>query len=577
MTRFPLSVQDLPPPPPGRIGFPWTEGTLALPATLPGGASYPKITVVTPSYQQDQFIEETIRSVLLQGYPNLEYIVIDGGSRDNSPAIIEKYAPFLDYWVSERDKGQANAVNKGFARSSGEIMGWLNSDDVLLPGALYWIARSFINPQTNFVTGFRKVIDENSHVRQNSVQDKPTNYYISHYCCVNQETTYWRRSAWEKLGMLDESLHFALDYDYWLRAIQAGYTFHLIPRYVGGFRNYATNKTNSWIDVYYHDIHILYRRYSMGENEAAIHARLGLFWANRYQLYVRSGEQAWTNSVTLIRLAWNVLEIPILADVIVTAWRLRRAYLDARQSQSRRRAMRSTTALAAGRLIRRKSSAVRWGDVRALPDSGEVGEGGLAFGKNWYATEFYEGNYFRWSGGEGEIIAATDHPAVLKLVVAPGIQSSNHRIDLLDENGKLLFSSVADAASMEINVPVQGGRRSRFQLRWTGATLNRHAHDQRSLAFRVTSIGWRKMPPLEALLDSFQGAVAALVKWQPTGNLPRFISLLVNGVHRWKHAQQVMLEEAALWHQMADDLAAWDAQLTAKTNESKAGDDLVKD
>src|SRR3990172_6947421 len=125
MTTRSICVEDLPAPPVGRTGFPWTEGTPAL--HNDGGSAYPKITIVTPSYKQGQYLEETIRSVLLQGYPNLEYIVIDGGSPDNSAEIIEKYAPFLAYWVSERDSGQVNAINKGFARATGEIMGWLNS------------------------------------------------------------------------------------------------------------------------------------------------------------------------------------------------------------------------------------------------------------------------------------------------------------------------------------------------------------------------------------------------------------------------------------------------------------------
>src|SRR5579862_8824120 len=104
---------------------------------------WPRITVVTPSFQQGRFLEETIRSVLGQGYPNLDYIVIDGGSTDQSVEIIQKYAAQLSYWVSEPDHGQANAVNKGFQRSTGEILGWLNSDDLLLPGALFTIGRAF--------------------------------------------------------------------------------------------------------------------------------------------------------------------------------------------------------------------------------------------------------------------------------------------------------------------------------------------------------------------------------------------------------------------------------------------------
>src|SRR5437868_3021326 len=133
-------LRDLPPPPAGKTGWPWTQESPSVPPLTAVGKSWPKISIVTPNYNYGAWLEETIRSVLLQGYPNLEYIVIDGASQDNSVAVIEKYAPYLDYWVSERDKGQTNAINKGFARSTGEIMGWLNSDDLLLPNALRNIA-----------------------------------------------------------------------------------------------------------------------------------------------------------------------------------------------------------------------------------------------------------------------------------------------------------------------------------------------------------------------------------------------------------------------------------------------------
>src|SRR5689334_12386427 len=119
-------LADLPAAPAGRTGWPWTEQCPALPDTLPEGKRWPRISIVTPSFNQAAFIEQTIRSVLLQSYPAIDYIIIDGGSSDGSVAIIEKYKKYLSYWVSERDRGQSHAINKGFEAAKGDIICWLN-------------------------------------------------------------------------------------------------------------------------------------------------------------------------------------------------------------------------------------------------------------------------------------------------------------------------------------------------------------------------------------------------------------------------------------------------------------------
>ena len=125
-----------------------------LPETMSDGHPWPRISIVTPSYNQGQFIEETIRSVLQQGYPNLEYIIIDGGSTDNSVEIIKKYEEYLTYWVSEPDDGQYDAINKGFSRATGEIMAWLNSDDMYVPWTFKTVAEIFDKFEfVNWITG----------------------------------------------------------------------------------------------------------------------------------------------------------------------------------------------------------------------------------------------------------------------------------------------------------------------------------------------------------------------------------------------------------------------------------------
>lgn len=134
------TLAELPPPPPGKTGWPWTEESSQLPESMPDGGPWPRISIVTPSYNQDRYVEETIRSVLLQGYPNLEYSVIDGGSNDSSPEIIKKYEKWLTFWVSEPDRGQSHAINKGLTSATGQWANWLNSDDYFLRDALREVA-----------------------------------------------------------------------------------------------------------------------------------------------------------------------------------------------------------------------------------------------------------------------------------------------------------------------------------------------------------------------------------------------------------------------------------------------------
>jgi glycosyltransferase involved in cell wall biosynthesis len=268
----------------------------------------PRITIVTPSFNQGRFLEETMRSVLSQGYPNLEYIVIDGGSTDNSVDIIRQYASQLAYWVSEKDNGQASAINKGFRKSTGQIMAWLNSDDCLKPGALWNIVSAFQkHPSWQIVCGFRDVIDTNSKHLDYTTYIQPDRFSFSRICYVPQETVFWRRAVWETAGGLDESFQFALDFDLWQRYLAAGFTFHLIPRYLGLFRTHSNSKNTRWVDVRASEIARIYKKYLNTEkHEIELRREISSGWW--YRMRIMKG------------LAWlRLLHISVLAEFIVNA------------------------------------------------------------------------------------------------------------------------------------------------------------------------------------------------------------------------------------------------------------------
>ncbi|MDX1744212.1 MAG: glycosyltransferase family 2 protein, partial [Ruegeria sp.] len=181
----------------------------------------PRISLVIPNLNCAKFIERTIRSVLDQNYPNLELILSDGGSTDGSLEIIEKYRSDFANIISEPDSGQANALNKGFAYATGEIMGWINSDDILLPGSLSFVGSLFaLNPKTEWLTGRVTIIDEEDQI-QCIERPRPlthNRFLAADYQWIQQESTFWRCSLWERAGgYLNESLNFAVDGELWLR------------------------------------------------------------------------------------------------------------------------------------------------------------------------------------------------------------------------------------------------------------------------------------------------------------------------------------------------------------------------
>ena len=224
----------------------------------------PRISVVTASYNQGCFLEETIRSVLSQSYPNLEYIIVDGGSSDDSVEIIKKYQTHLAWWISEKDAGQFDALNKGFARCTGEIMTWINSDDLLLPWALQTVSQIFskfpnvewLAPLLSFhldaqgapancweMDGFsRKAFFRGAYLPGGGW---PAEYYIQ------QEGTFWRRGLWQRAGAsLDASLNCAGDFELWARFFRHAELFAVkLP--LGAFRRHPGQKTAHRMDVYF--------------------------------------------------------------------------------------------------------------------------------------------------------------------------------------------------------------------------------------------------------------------------------------------------------------------------------------
>ena len=205
---------------------------------------FPKISVVTPSFNQADYLGETLASVFDQRYPNLEYIVIDGGSTDGSVELIQAHAERLAYWVSEKDEGQSQAINKGFAKATGDVICWLNSDDVFLPGALNAVAYYFnANPDWEWVSGSSVKYGEGLHELTGFFEQPKSRAEWLVHCPIIQPSTFWRRSLYEKFGGVDESFHFALDYEYWVRFVTGGVQMHFIDRPLSGYRLHDVSKT----------------------------------------------------------------------------------------------------------------------------------------------------------------------------------------------------------------------------------------------------------------------------------------------------------------------------------------------
>ncbi len=252
---------------PGKKDWPWQPWQVDEPAAAldqPIASALPRISVVTPSFNQARFIEQTIRSVLLQQYPNLEYIIIDGGSTDGSVEIIRKYEPWLSSWVSERDRGQSHAINKGFEKAKGQVLCWLNSDDYYLPGTLLTVGRLLADDAGNqALAGHCLVVYENGRpavTLEGRYENRRRLLQFWKGYQMHQPAIFWRREVLQKVGLVNEGLGLIMDFDYWAR-ISSHFDFLNVDRVLACSNYHTKAKTGDGYVQYHSDLKRYASRY----------------------------------------------------------------------------------------------------------------------------------------------------------------------------------------------------------------------------------------------------------------------------------------------------------------------------
>lgn len=268
---------------------------------LPKEVSCPKISVVTPSLNQAQFLERTILSVLNQNYPNLEYIIIDGGSSDQSVDIIRKYEKYLAYWVSEPDKGQANAINKGFQKSTGEILAWLCSDDVYLPDSLMMVSTistqkkaDLIYGNTYLINQTDKIIGEHRNVRYSQIFAQSA--IIDRIFSISQPSMFWKRELFNTVGGLNEELSNVLDNDLIIKFLLTGSKVEYCREFFSCERLHPNRKTEKLKHISLQEIAIVKSSYS-GINKIGYCKKI-LVYLLKVCLFIKQGDFFWLfNSV----------------------------------------------------------------------------------------------------------------------------------------------------------------------------------------------------------------------------------------------------------------------------------------
>ncbi|MBK8742718.1 MAG: glycosyltransferase [Betaproteobacteria bacterium] len=227
--------------------WPWTRGSKPLPATLPDGEPWPLISIVTPSFNQGRFLEQSIRSVLLQGYPRLEFIVVDGGSSDGSAGTIAQYATWLKHWVSEPDGGPADALNKGFGVAAGDIFGFLNADDFYLPGCLEKVAVAFhAHPSADVVSGHGYFAKASGELGTPMFSDRwSLDRFQNGACVLMQQATFFRSPMFEQVNGFKHKTSTCWDMELWADMALAGASFHSMDEFMAAFRLHAGSITGA--------------------------------------------------------------------------------------------------------------------------------------------------------------------------------------------------------------------------------------------------------------------------------------------------------------------------------------------
>jgi len=241
-----IEILSLPEPPPERSGWPWN----GEPSSIAHEGSLPRISVVIPTFNQGTYIEETIRSILLQDYPNQELIIIDGGSNDETLLVIKKYEPWITYWVSEKDRGQTHAINKGFDRATGDWVAWMNSDDLYQPMALHALAQAAeLNPQADVIFGNKESFNSDGSFRQAFIACTPDFHTMLPWQCIYSESTFFKRTTVLNEIRPNESFHHYMDSDFFWRLFLGGKRFHHVPFINAKWRIHAGSKSIKGKDI----------------------------------------------------------------------------------------------------------------------------------------------------------------------------------------------------------------------------------------------------------------------------------------------------------------------------------------